>query len=151
MPRSFRYDIAAATAARCPASFATFLGLFFACFSSHPAKPNAALGYVHALNNHGSYVYLSDAESTGLALLMKVFMIGLFGMFAILPKDPALAPSGTARWLTYFYVAKTDLANPTPRLKAIFLCSLVFYLAVIYLTGPSIVRFVVSRGIVLQP
>jgi hypothetical protein len=31
-------------------------------------------------------------------------MIGLFGMFAILPKDPALAPPGTARWLTHFYV-----------------------------------------------
>jgi hypothetical protein len=122
--------------------------VFFAYFSSHPAKPNAALGFVHALNNHGSYVYLCDAESTGLALLMNVFMIG---MFAILPKDPALAPPGTARWLAHFYVSKTDLANPTPRLKAIFLCSLVFYLAVIYRAGPSIVRFVVSRGIVLQP
>jgi hypothetical protein len=151
MPRSFRYDIAAATAALCPASFGTFLWLFFAYFSSHPAKPNAALGFVHALNNHGSYVYLSDAESTCLALLMNVFMIGLFGMFAILPKDPALAPPGTGRWLTHFYLSKTDLANPTPRLKAIFLCSLVFYLAVIYLAGPAIVRFVVSRGIVLQP
>ena len=151
MPRSFRYDIAAATAALCPASFGTFLGLFFAYFSSHPAKPNAALGFVHALNNHGSCVDLSDAESNGLALLRNVFMIGLFGMFAILPRDPALAPPGTARWLTHFYVSKTDLANPTPRLKAIFLCSPVFYLAVIYLAGPSIVRFVVSRGIVLQP
>jgi len=94
--------------------------LFFAYFSSHPAKPNAALGFVHALNNHGSYVYLSDAESTGLALLMNVFMIGLFGMFRILPKDPALAPPGTARWLTHFYVSKTDLANPTSRRKAMF-------------------------------
>jgi hypothetical protein len=151
MRRSFRYDIAAATAALCPASFGTFLGLFFAYFSAHPAKPNAALGFVHALNNHGSYVYLSDAESTGFALLRNVFMIGLFGMFRILPKDPALAPPGTARWLTHFYVSKTDLANPTPRLKAILLSSTVFYLAVIYLAGPSIVRFVVSRGIVLQP
>jgi hypothetical protein len=108
MPRSFRYIIAAATAALCPASFGTFLGLFFAYFSSHPAKPNAALGFVHARNNHGSYVYLSDAESTGLALLKNGFMIGLFGMFRILPKDPALAPPGTARWLTHFYVSKTD-------------------------------------------
>jgi hypothetical protein len=125
--------------------------LFFAYFSSHPAKPNAALGFVHALNHHGCYVYLSDAESTGLALLMNVFMIGLFGMFRILPKDPALAPPGTARWLTHFYVSKTDLANPTPRRKAIFLCSLVFCLAVIYLAGLSLVRFVVSRGMVLLP
>jgi hypothetical protein len=105
--------------------------LFFAYFSSHPAKPKAALGFVHALNHHGSYVYLSDAESTGLALLMNVFLIGLFGMFRILPNDPALAPPGTARWLIHFYVSKTDLANPTPRRKGIFLCSLVFCLAVI--------------------
>jgi hypothetical protein len=151
MKRSVRYDIVSAIAALCPVSFGTFLWLFFDYFSSHPTKPDAALGFVHALNNHGSYVYLSDAESTGLALLMNVFMIGLFGAFAILPKDPALAPPGTARWLTHFYVSKTDLANPTPRLKTIFLSSLVFYLAVIYLAGPSIVRFAVSRGIVLQP
>jgi len=105
MPRSFRYDIAAATAALCPASFGTFLGLFFAYFSSPPAKPNPAIGFVHARNNHGSYVYLSDAESTGLAMLRNGFMIG---MFRILPKDPALAPPGTARWLTHFYVSKTD-------------------------------------------
>jgi hypothetical protein len=76
--------------------------LYFAYFSSPPAKPNAAAGLVHALNHHGSYVHLSDAESTGLAVLMNLFMISLFGMFAILPKDPALAAPGTARWLLIF-------------------------------------------------
>jgi len=77
-------------------------GCFFAYFSFHPAKPNAALGFVHALNNHGSYVYLSDAESTGLALLRNVFIISFCGMFAVLPKDPARAPPGTARWILIF-------------------------------------------------
>jgi hypothetical protein len=118
MPRSFRYDIAAATAALCPASLGTFLWLFFAYFSSRPAKPNATLGFVHALNNHGSYVYLSDAESTGLALLMNVFMIGLFGMFAILPKDPALAPPGTARWLAHFLCLKDRFGQPYSSIKS---------------------------------
>ena len=125
--------------------------LFFSYFSSRPTKPNAALGFVHALNNHGSYVYLSDTESTGLVLLMNLFIVGLFGAFAILPEDPTLAPPETARWLTHFYVAKADLENPTPRQKAIFLCSLVFYIAVIWLAGPMIVRLMVSRGMVLWP
>jgi hypothetical protein len=67
--------------------------LFFAYFSSHPAKPNAALGFVHALNNHGSYVYLSDAESTGVALLMNVFMIGFLACFeSSLKTLPSLLP-----------------------------------------------------------
>src|SRR5450755_2181200 len=79
---------------------------------------------------------------------MDVFIVGLFGAFAMFPKDPALAPPGTARWLAHFYVAKEDL-EPTPRLKAIFLCSIFFYLAVIWLAGPMIVHLMVSRGIVL--
>jgi hypothetical protein len=149
MKRSFRTDVALATAALCAASFATDLWLFFTYLGSRPAKPNAALGFVHALNNHGSYVYLTDTESTGLVLLMNVFIAGAIGTFVILPKDPTLAPSGTARWLTHFYAARADLDNPTPRQKAVFLCSLVFCLAVIWLAGPMIVRFMVSRGIVL--
>jgi hypothetical protein len=151
MTRSVRTDLALATLALCPASFGTHLWLFFSYFSSHPTKPNAVLGLVHVPNNHGSYVYLSDTESTGLALLVNLFIVGLFGAFAIFPKDPTLAPPGTARWLTHFYVAKADLENPTPRQKAIFLCSLVFYIAVIWLAGPMIVRLMVSRGMVLWP
>ena len=120
MKRPFRTGIALAALALCPASFGTDLWLFFSYFSSHPTKPNAALGFVHALNNHGSYVYLSDTESPGLVLLMNVFLVGLFGTFALFPKEPTLAPPGTARWLTHFHVAKTDLNNPTPRQKAIF-------------------------------
>ncbi len=109
-----------------------------------------ALGFVHALNNHGSYVYLSNAEWTGLVLLRMAFIAGLFSAFAMLPKDPTLAPPETPRWITYFYVAKTDLDNPAPRLKTIFLCSIVFYLAVICLCGPMVVHLFVSQGIVLE-
>jgi len=136
--------------ALCLTSFGTFLWLFFAYFSSHPTKPNAELGFVRALNNHGSYVYVSDAEWAGLALLRMVFITGLFSAFAILPKDPTLAPAGTAQWITHFYVAETDLANPSPRLKTIFLCSIVSYLVVGWLAGPLIVHLLVSNGIVLE-
>jgi hypothetical protein len=144
---TFRYDIVSAIAPLCAASGGTQLFLFFAYFSSHPTTPNAALGFVHALNNHGSYVYISDTESTGLSLLMNVFFAGLVGMFVVVPKNPA--PPGTARWVTHFNFARPDyLASHTIRQKTIFLCSLMFYLAVIWLAGPWIVRLVVSRGFV---
>jgi hypothetical protein len=149
MTRSRRTEVALATAALCAASFLTDLFLFFTYLGSHPTKPNAALGFVRALNNHGSYVYLTDTESTGLVLLGDVFFVGFFAAFAILPKDPSLAPPGTARWLAHLYVAKDNFGdNSTPRQKAVFLCALLFYLAVIWLAGPILVRFMVSRGIV---
>jgi hypothetical protein len=125
--------------------------LFFTYFSSNPTKPNAELGFVHALNNHGSYVYTSDTQSTGLALLMMAFFAGFLAGVVIVPKDPVLPPPGTPRWITHVSgVAKTDLSNPTPRLKIIFLCSLALYLAIIWFAGPSIVRLLVSHGIVLH-
>src|SRR6202040_3286765 len=120
MKRSIRYDVASATAALCPASFGTYLWLFFAYFSSHPTKPNAELGFVRALNNHGSYVYLSDTGATGLALLLFGFFVGLLATGVIVPKDP---------------FGKADFANATPRMKIVFLCSLAFYLAVVLLVG----------------
>ena len=136
MKRSTRNDIASAIVALCPASFGTFTWLFYSYFSTHPTKPNVQLGFVHALNNHGSYVYLSDAESTGLVLLAIAFVIAFFGSLAIVPKDPILPSLGTPRWLTYVSgSAHTDLENPTHRLKMIFLGSFVFYLAVIYFLG----------------
>ena len=137
MKRSIRNDVASATVALCLTSFGTFLWLFFAYFSSHPTKPNAELGFVRALNNHGSYVYLSDTESTGLALLILGFFVGLLATGVIAPKDP-------------FGAVKADFATAIPRMKIIFLCSLVFYLAVIWLVGPALVRLVVSQGIVLH-
>lgn len=150
MKRSFRYDVVSSIAALCPASFGTYLFLFFSYFSSHPAMPDAARGLIHALNNHASYVYLSDTEWTGLSLLRMAFIVGAFGTFVILPKDPTLAPRETPRWITHFYVAKSDLAKPARRLKTIFLCSIVFYFAVFRLAGPLIVHLFVSRGIVLD-
>jgi hypothetical protein len=149
MKRSVRYDVVAAIFALCTASFGTHMFLFFSYFNSHPTAPNPSLGLIHALNNHGSYVYLSDAEWTGLSLLRTAFVVGFFSIFLILPKDPSLAPVGTARWLTFFCVAKPHLASPPLRLKVIFLCSILVYVSVIYFAGPVIVHLIVSRGIFL--
>ena len=151
MKKSVRYDVVSSLGALCAASFGTHLFLFFSYFNSHPAAPDSALGLVNALNNHGSYVYLSDTEWVGLSLLRMAFFVGLVSIYAILPKDPTLAPPGTARWVAHsFYVAKPNTVNCPPRLKTIFLCSIAFYLAVIYLAGPLIVHLLVSHRIILE-
>lgn len=147
MKKSARYDVVSALFALCAASFGTEMFLFFSYFNSHPTTPNPSLGLIHALNNHGSYVYLSETEWTGLSLLRTAFAVGLFSIFLILPKDPGRAPAGTARWVSYFYVEKPHSVDPPPRLKIIFLCSILFYIAVIYLAGPVAVHLLVSRGI----
>ena len=151
MKKSVRYDVVSSLGALCAASFGTHLFLFFSYFNSHPAAPNIALGLVNPLNNHGSYVYLSDAEWVGLSLLRMVFFACLVSTYAILPKDPTLAPPGTPRWVAHsFYVAQPNSVNCLPRLKTIFLCSIAFFLAVIYLAGPLIVHLLVSHRIILE-
>jgi hypothetical protein len=151
MKKSVRYDVASSIFALAAASFGTELVLYFSYFNSHPAVPDGALGLIHALNNHGSYVYLSDTEWVGLSLLRAVFFACGVSTFVILPKDPTLAPTGTPRWIAHsFYVAKTDTVGIPSRLKTIFLCSIVLSLAVIYLAGPSIVHLFVSHRIILE-
>jgi hypothetical protein len=82
---------------------------------------------------------------------MITFFAGFLLGIAIVPKYPILLPPGTPRWITHVSGgAKTDLSSPTPRLKIIFLCSLTLYLAIIWFAGPSIVRLLVSHGVVLH-
>jgi hypothetical protein len=151
MKRSVLNDIASAAVALFPACFGTFIWLIFAYNSSHPTKPNAELGFVHPLSNHGSYVYLSDTESTGLVLLMIGFFAGLLVAAILVAKEAIPLPRGTPRWITYVSArVRTDFDHPTRRMKTISLCSLGVYLAIIWLAGPSIVRLVVSHGVILQ-
>jgi hypothetical protein len=151
MSREIRNCIAAAVVALCPASFGTFLWLFFGYFSSRPSQPHPELGLVYALNNHGSYVYISTTESTGLAMLMIAFVVGFFVTIAIVPKEAILPPPGTPRWITRIS-AQFDIFIGTPkrRLMIIFYCALICYLAIIYVAGPSIAEFVVSHGVILR-
>jgi hypothetical protein len=151
MSKSLRNNIAAATAALCPASFAAYLWLDSVYFSSHPSVPNTDLGFVYALNHHGANAYISSTESTGLALLLMAFLLGFLVTLIIVPKEPILPPSGTPKWITFVSGrARTGFSNPTRQMKAIFVCSIASCLAVIYLLGPSIAGVLVSRGIVLH-
>jgi hypothetical protein len=151
MKKSVRYDVVSSIFALAAACFGTHMCLWVGYFNSNPAAPDSALGLVNALNNHGSYVYLSDTEWVGLSLLRMVFCACVVTTYAALPKDPTLAPPDTPRWVARsFYVAKTGWVSAPPRLKIIFLCSIVLYIAVIYLAGPLIVHLFVSHRIILE-
>jgi hypothetical protein len=126
-----RNDLASSIGALGLVSFGINLWLFYAYYSSHPKQPDVGHGFTHPLNNHGSYVYLTDTEATGLYLLLLAFLISIL-------------LAGLIRH------GGSDPASTSPRMKIIFACSLVIYTLVICLAGPSIANFAVSHGIVLN-
>jgi len=133
-----RSDAALAIFAICLVSFVTHLWLFYSYFGSRPRRPEPELGFLYKLNNHGSIVYVSKTETTGLALLMIAFAIAGLATLVVAPKQ--FAPHRGLK-----------LSYPTSvrRQRAVLLCSLAFWLAVILFVGPRIVDFVVGRGIIL--
>jgi hypothetical protein len=149
--RQIRTRIAAAIAGVLPASFVIHMWLFISYFDSHPREPNPELGLMRPLNNHGSYVFISDAESTGLALLIYAFIMAFGFMILVVPKEFQLPPPGTPRWLTRVSARfKTDLEKPSIELTIIFLGSLACFTVLIWLGGRSIVEFFVANGFVLH-
>lgn len=151
MKRELRNRVAAALGGLLPASFGTHLWLFFFYVAYRPKVPNPELGLVHPLNDHGSYVFISGAESTGLTLLTYIFFAAIVLSLVIVPKDFLLPPPGTPRWITWISGrAKTDLARPSRSLKLIFFASIAFWTALIWLVGAAAVGFVNSHGIVLN-
>jgi hypothetical protein len=151
MKKTFRYDLGTSIFALGLACAGMQLFLFVSYFGSHPRAPDSARGLIHALNNHGSHVYISDAEWLGLSLLRVVLLLCVIGTMAVLPKDPTRAPFDTPRWVANsFYVAEPGTITSKTRVKAVFFCSIVLYLAAIYLAGPFVVRLLISHGIVLQ-
>jgi hypothetical protein len=149
MKKTLRYDLATSIFALGLACAGLQLFLLVSYFSSHPGIPDSARGLINALDNHGSYVYISDTEWVGLSLLRMVLFVCLFGTIAVLPKDPTRAPFDTPRWVAHsFYVAEPGTITTKPRIETVFVCSIVLYLAAIYLVGPLIVRLLVSHGII---
>jgi hypothetical protein len=132
MMNSFtRNDIASAFVALGVASFGAHLWLFLAYVSSHPRQPDAELGFIHALSYHG-YVYVTDAEATGLVLLWIAFFISLL-------LEGVIARRG-----------EPDVTGSTARMKIVFACSLLICTGAIYLAGRPMTNFAVSHGIVLH-
>src|SRR3954462_652344 len=151
MSRAARNYIACAAGGLCLASFSTYLILFFHYFSSHPAEPDLSRGLVYSLNNHGSYVYLSNGEATGLGLLGIAFVVGFLTGIVAVPKESILPLRGTPRWLTYVSATyRTDLANSSVPMKVIFMGSAVSWWLIFSLVGDPITSFAVSCGFILH-
>jgi hypothetical protein len=106
--------------------------MFQSYSSTHPTIPVPDRGFVHSLNNHGHYVYLTDTEATGLALLWLGFLVGILSVGSI-----AIGLTHAER-------------VPTVRSSTIIACSVLIFVAAIYLWGSSMAAFAVSHGIILN-
>jgi len=112
------------------------------------------LGFVHALNNHGSCVYISDWDATALSLLWIGFFVGLVVTAAIAPKTVIktfiLPLPGTPPGLAYAGgPARANVVSFSWNRKAIFAGSLLVGWALIWLAGAAMVDLAVSHGLVL--
>jgi hypothetical protein len=130
--RSLRKDLVAAGSGFSIAAFGTRLWISQSYLSSHPRMPIPDQGLVYAINNHGSHVYLTDTEVTGLALLWIAFLVSvlLWGIIAI-------------------GLAESDRIA-TARSTTILACSTLVSLGAICLAGQSIAAFAVSHGVILN-
>lgn len=136
MRRQTRNYIATACLGLFITSFSSIFWLFVKYYSIRPSQPNLELGFVHPLNNHGSYVYLTDAEATGLSFLFGMALAGFVLFGVIVPKK--LTALGFEH----------DLVNPTRQQYRVLLIAVICYLAIIILLGKHIVEFAVSHGFV---
>ena len=149
MSKRLRTDLAAMILSLCPVSLVAKFRLSFMYYSSRSPKPNPELGMIYPLNNHGSYVYLSNTESTGLSLLTILFAVSFFLTFFVTPKEWVPPSPETPRWITYVGARyRTDLG--TARSMTIFVYSSAFWSILTYYGGQLIVNFIVSQGIVLK-
>ena len=129
---SFRKDIGAAGVGFCLAVFGTHMWMFHSYSSTHPTISVPDQGFVHSLNNHGHYVYLTDTEATGLALLWLAFLVGILSVGSI-----AIGLTHAERVATV-------------RSSTIIACSVLIFIAAIYLRGSSMAAFAVSHGLTLN-
>jgi hypothetical protein len=115
MNRQVRNCLATCLSSACFASFASNLWLFYSYFSTHPNHPIPEQGFVHASNHSDSYVYLSDAESTGMALLSILFFFGFTVAFIVSPKKYTLRPPSLARGENSWQAGNIEIDDSIPR------------------------------------
>ncbi len=113
-------------------SFLAFLWVFFDYHGSRPDQPHPESGRVYRSNNHGSLVYLTAEEATGLGLLIIAFML-------------AVIVSAVAR-----RKYKLELGRLSPRDYLTLVGAAACYLAFIKLCGPAIATFAVSHGLIIS-
>lgn len=128
MNARIKSSIAATCVALCQASFFSQLWLFFSYhYSTLPKTPQPELGRIYQSSNHGSLVYLTGAEATGLSLLWVAFVVG-FVLFGVMV---------TSRWVP------KELGREQYLIMAV---AVISWLAIIAFEGPYVVAIAVSHG-----
>jgi hypothetical protein len=102
-----------------------------------PTQPLPELGFLHALNNHGTYVYITDAEATGMSLLFLMCFLAFGLAISIVPKK--YTSSGIEH----------DLISVSREQYRVFWIAIICYFALIAFVGPYFVAFAVSHGLVI--
>lgn len=101
-----------------------------------PRATQETTGRVHAPNNHGTIVYLDDAETTGLSLILITGVAAILAFGIILPKNYVNGIGLTA--------LKYNSGRPT-----VLLLTLIVYFFFVLFAGPHVVSTAVSHGLIL--
>ena len=136
--RSHRRDLAAISAAFAVASFGYHIYLWSHFMESQPREPNASLGLIYPMNNHGWYYYLSAAQATQLAILIYASIAFSLLAFAVNLPVPTKQP-----WERYATVSQLPWKY--------FVGSLIVSVGTLWLASPYLASFLVSKGIIFDP
>ncbi len=127
------------------ASFICFMVLDQLWVGAAPGQPNSALGLVYLHNEHGSYTYFSQFQTTACALMFatSIPLAILGGLLA-----PKKNVTGAVRW----YAARFNWDSDDPRslMKWSALATAVATPWFVFLVGPYIIRGLNAGGIVLE-
>ncbi len=130
------------------AAFGTNIWLTHSYIGTRPRIPNAALGLVYPLNNHGTYYYLSATELASVKLAFWCGWLTVMLVVVVVPKDFIIPPPQTPRWVTHVSVHfKTGLEEFSLSYFAIMVSALVVSLAAISLFGRDLAQVAAVYGI----
>ncbi|MGZ3692114.1 MAG: hypothetical protein ACXVAX_11470 [Pseudobdellovibrio sp.] len=146
MSRNLRNYLSTFLFAYCAISLVLSFYLFDLYFKTHPKSPAVNSDYIVPLNSHGAVVFVSAAESAGLALLHWSYMIIFLLLFCVIPKEVVSAPAN-AGWRKYLSVRyRTDLQQPSKKYVISFFSSCALVSAIFYFFGNDLVKFALSLG-----
>jgi len=78
---SRRRKIATLMAATCVLMWFVFIGLFLQYAATRPSRPQAEIGRIYEINNHGTFAYLTFPEAVRLwglcGTAITIFIIGV--------------------------------------------------------------------------
>ena len=126
-------------------SFLCFMVLDHLWVGAAPRQPNSALGLIYLHNEHGSYTYFSQFQTTACALmfLTSVPLAMLGGLLA-----PRKNVTGVVRWYAASFKWEDD--DPRGLMKWSALATAVATPWFVFLVAPYIIRSLNAAGVTLK-